>query len=191
MTDFKAPITYSTGFVADPDAAFKALWEELAWTRRDKVPRREYYANDAGAVYAYGNPEFAREYHPQPWHPVMRELQEKLTALTGHKFEACFLNGYEDQSDFLGWHADDSPEMDPKRPIAIISLGVEREIWFRPQEDKLAVEKVKLGHGSLCLMAAGMQAPGGWYHRIPKASFLCGPRISLTFRGYVDPKEAA
>lgn len=26
-----------------------------------------------------------------------------------------------------------------------------------------------------------------WYHRIPKSPTPCGPRISLTFRGYVAP----
>lgn len=182
-----APVEYVEGFVADPNAAFKALWTELDWQRRDKVPRREYYANDAGAPYAYGDPRYARQYLPQAWHPVMRELQAKLQAETGHIFEACFLNGYENQSDFLGWHADDSPEMDPKRPIAIISLGAEREIWFRPQDNKEAVERLKLAHGSICIMKPGMQEPGGWYHRIPKASFMCGERISLTFRGYVPP----
>ncbi len=38
-------------------------------------------------------------------------------------------------------------------------------------------------NGSLCLMHAKMQET--WQHRIPKASFSCGERISLTYRGYV------
>lgn len=104
-------------------------------------------------------------------------------------FEVCFLNRYLDQSDHLGWHADDSPEMDDARPIAVISLGVEREIWFRPipvkGEPPQEVSKVRLGHGSLFLMHPGMQETH--QHRIPKASSLCGERISLTFRGYTEP----
>ena len=183
----KAPISYEPSFVANPAEAFRALWEELQWERRGTTPRREYYANDVPVPYQYGKDVGVRQYLPKPWHPVMLTLREQLEAHTGTRFEVCFLNGYQDQSDSLGWHADDSPEMDPKRPIAIISLGAEREIWFRPQDDKLAVDKLKLGDGSLCLMNAGMQMPGGWYHRIPKAGFVCGPRISLTFRGYVDP----
>ena len=95
------------------------------------------------------------------------------------------MNRYLNQRDHLGWHADDSPEMDDERPIASISLGVEREIWFKPKDgDASTVEKVKLGNGSLCLMGAGMQKE--FLHRIPKAGFLCGERISLTFRGYVS-----
>ncbi len=64
-----------------------------------------------------------------------------------------------------------------------MSLGVEREIWFQPNPKNGTVQKLTLGHGSLCLMAPGMQDT--WQHRIPKASFTCGERISLTYRGYV------
>jgi alkylated DNA repair dioxygenase AlkB len=73
--------------------------------------------------------------------------------------------------------------MDDKRPIATISLGVEREIWFRPN-NSTDITKVLLGNGSLCLMLPGMQETH--QHRIPKAPFHCGERISLTFRGYIN-----
>jgi alkylated DNA repair dioxygenase AlkB len=179
-----APLTYVPGFVALPDAAFDILRENLAWERRGATPRREYYCNDAGVPYSYGKAEYAREYLPQAWHPVLRMLQTKVQALTNTAFEVCFLNGYENSRDQLGWHADNSISMDDKRPIAILSLGAEREIWFRPTGSRNLdeVEKLKLRHGSLCLMAAGMQDTHE--HRIPKAGFECGPRISLTFRGY-------
>lgn len=176
------PITYAPGFVLDADGAFDRLWSELAWERRGATPRREYYSNEVGVPYAYGNPEFSRSYEPQPWHPVMLEIKALLEAHTGTRFEVCFLNGYENSKDSLGWHADDSPEMDDTRPIAIVSLGAEREIMFRPQADRADITKLKLQHGSLCLMHAGMQDTH--YHRIPRAGFDCGPRISLTYRGY-------
>lgn len=72
--------------------------------------------------------------------------------------------------------------MDASRPIAIVSFGVEREIWFRPINSVNEITKLKLQHGSLCVMAPGMQDTH--QHRIPKAGFQCGERISLTFRGY-------
>lgn len=221
------PISYSPNFVDNPYDAFEKLWNELAWERRPGTPRREYYSNDANVPYVYGRGAGEREYLPQVWHPVMLAIREKLEAQTGMRFEVCFLNGYEDQSDHLGWHADDSPEMDDDRPIAIVSLGAEREIWFRAnkaihathchvckaavgeahrdicsvgvgaftQEQAEAlpliqpVDKLKLQHGSLCLMHAGMQDTH--QHRIPKAGFICGKRISLTFRGYVNQETPA
>ena len=176
------PITYIPNFIEDPQAAFDALWSELSWERRGSTPRREYYSNDFGVPYVYGKGAGVREYLPQAWHTRMLSIREQLQNKTGTAFEVCFLNGYEDQSDHLGWHADDSPEMDDNRPIGIVSLGVAREIWFCPQSNPKEVTKLKLEPGSLCLMHAGMQDTH--FHRIPKAGFVCGERISLTFRGY-------
>jgi alkylated DNA repair dioxygenase AlkB len=179
----KPPITYVPNFIANPDEALKTLQAELQWVRRETTPRSEYYINAVPVAYTYGSGRGVRTYEPQPTHPLIQEINKKLVLLTKSEFEVCFLNRYHDQSDHLGWHADDSPEMDDARPIAIISLGAEREIWFCPQGDTTQVTKVKLEHGSLCLMAPGMQETH--FHRIPKAGFLCGERISLTFRGYV------
>ena len=184
-----APITYRPGFIADPDAAFTTLWNELGWVRHGMVPRREYYANDVDSSYSYGKVEFAREYPPQPWHPLMRDIQAAVEAELGARMEVCFLNGYEHNRDQLGWHADDSPEMDDARPIAIVTLGAERDIMFATKPERENVERLKLQHGSLCIMSAGMQDTH--VHRIPKADRVVGPRISLTFRGYVDPKAGA
>lgn len=121
---------------------------------------------------------------------IRQTIRALVEAQSGSVYEVCFLNGYRDGQDHLGWHADDSPEMDDKRPIAIVSLGARREIYFAPllnsdtpkKPDNTQVEKVWLEHGSLCLMLPGMQDTH--MHRIPKASYQnCGPRVSLTFRG--------
>jgi alkylated DNA repair dioxygenase AlkB len=177
------PITYIPNFIVDPTSSFNSLSNELDWEQRE-APRQEYYSNDFPKPYIYGVGRGQREYLPKPWHTVMLDIRKQLEELTSSTFEVCFLNRYLNQKDQLGWHADDSPEMDDERPIAIISLGVEREIWFREKNNPGAIDKLKLGNGSLCLMHKGMQDT--WQHRIPKASFQCGERISLTFRGYVN-----
>lgn len=177
-----SPVVYTSRFVPDPDDLFNALWNELAWERRGLTPRCEYYCNEIGVPYVYGRGTGKREYRPKPWHPGILSIKSAVQAALGTHFEVAFLNGYENSRDYLGAHADDSPEMDDARPIAIVTLGAEREIWFMPNEDLKSVHKVKLENGSLCVMPAGMQDTHK--HRIPKASFECGPRISLTFRGY-------
>ena len=182
------PFEYIPGFIENPDAVFKVLWTEIDWRRIGQTPRREYYCNDFPKAYTYGKGAGVRTYETQPYHPVMLEMRRKLETLTKTTFEALFLNGYENSRDSLFWHADDSPEMDDARPIAIISLGAEREIWFAPNDDMKDVTKLRLGNGSLCLMAPGMQETHK--HRIPKAGYECGPRISLTFRGYVEVEPA-
>jgi alkylated DNA repair dioxygenase AlkB len=190
MTDL--PITYVPNFIANPDDALRALQTELEWERREDAPRSEYYTNDTGEPYTYGNGTGRRTYLVRPYHAVILDIRKELenyvaTAFPSVKpvFEVCFLNRYLNQSDALGWHADASLEMDDARPIATISLGVEREIWFRPngKENTQNITKLKLGNGSMCLMHPGMQDTH--QHRIPKASFICDERISLTFRGFV------
>lgn len=182
----KAPVEYLPGFVPDPDAVFTAL-KELNYERRDTTPRSEFFASDHPFPYAYGRGRGVRTYMPNPWPPVLLPIRAALEKHTGVVLDVCFVNRYHDQSDHLGWHADDSPEMDDLRPIISVSLGVAREIWFRPVGARglESIEKLLLEHGSVCIMQPHMQE--GWEHRIPKASFHCGERISLVLRGYVMP----
>lgn len=209
------PVIYTPDWLPNHQEVFNRLWGELNWVRVGNTPRREYYCNDVKVPYTYGKGAGVREYAVQPYHDDILNIKAILENEYGCKFEACFLNGYQDGSDHLGWHADDSPEMDDTRPIAIVSLGAVREIWFRKNPDfstksimadlsKIkgnidlgetmssleakhnAVEKISLGSGSLCIMKPGMQDTH--HHRIPKSNLhVCGPRISLTFRGYVEP----
>lgn len=186
-----APIVLHDAAIAEHEMMFNALWQELAWL--DVAgPRLEYYCNDFPVPYTYGRGAGERTYQPQPVHPAIAACRDVVEQLTGARLDVCFLNGYRDGSDQLGWHADDSPEMDPARPIAIVSLGARREIYFRekgPASVTGLAEKVWLPSGSVCIMPAGMQQTH--LHRIPKASYSpCGPRISLTFRGYIDNKIA-
>lgn len=207
------PIVYRPDFLgpATADYFFDTLWKELEWVRLGSTPRREYYCSrmDNPQPYTYGSGAHARTYQPQPLHKCLLTVWSLLEGLSGHRFEVCFLNGYEDGRDHLGWHADDSPEMDDDRPIAIVSLGAEREIWFRESPRKVTLgpgvltfgdtrtkiaslevdvspgvtDRLLLQHGSLCLMQPGMQDTH--QHRIPKSPLHdCGPRISFTFRGY-------
>lgn len=176
-------IEYTPAFVGNPGTMFDAMWNGLAWERRGNTPRREYYCNDLGTPYTYGSGAGVRTYDSKEWTPEILAIRAATEDKLGCKLEVCFLNGYENSRDALGWHSDNSPEMDDDRPIAIVTLGAEREIWFAPMSDMSDVTKVMLGSGSLCVMKPGMQDTHR--HRIPRAGYDCGPRISLTFRGYV------
>lgn len=173
------------------DTIFRDL-KEIAWVRRGQTPRMEYFTSTIGRPYTYGKGAFARTYEPNADVPAITLLTQALKNETGVDYELCFLNRYMDQSEHLGWHSDDSPETDDARPIAILSFGVDREIWFRPKPPQpswspMTVTKLKLTHGSLCVMGPGMQDTH--QHRIPKAGFQCGERISLTFRGAAQPRQ--
>lgn len=188
------PIRYIPNFIKDPDRVFRVLRDELPWIRRDKTPRHEVYCHDdLEAGYVYGKREGERLYMPGPYHPLLMDIRLQTEAELGTILEACFLNWYKDKRDHLGYHADNSPLIDPKRPIAVLTFledgekGVARELWMRKIDPRssgsLPDAKQKLGHGSLLVMGAGMQQT--WEHRIPKSDVECGARISATFRGWL------
>jgi len=177
--------------VDEADAAFNELWDDLNWERRRDAPRREFWTNDYSRDYTYGRGMGERTYKAQPCPRLITGIRDRLVADNHAYFEGCFLNGYENSKDWLGWHADDDPSIDHSKPIAIITLyggeGVDtpRVIQFREVFDEDAKEfgpvtSLELEHGSLCLMPPGFQFTH--HHRIPKAGFDCRQRISLTFR---------
>lgn len=187
MTDYKSPIIYIPDFVDTLADAYYDFFLNIEWDERTNA-RREAFYSTVGKDYTYGSGDFARTYTPRPMHenPVLVHLSDLATDIFAYDtvpFELCFLNRYENERQQLGWHADDDTAIDHSRPIAVISLGAERELWVKPiggtHDD---VEKIRLAHGSLLLMLPGMQQTH--YHRIPKHDRPCGPRISLTYRGY-------
>lgn len=191
-----APIKYMPG-VFDADLVDQ-LWEDIAWEKRDDAPRYECWMNDYGDPYTYGSGEHARTYQPlERWEPSADNIRNALNMRGMAQYDCCFINGYINGRQHLGWHADDSPEMDMGHPIAVVSFGAEREIWLRKRMTRtdphdafrdwsnIPDEKITLGNGSILIMEAGMQRD--WQHRIPKSPLgeNCGKRISFTFRKLV------
>lgn len=182
------PITYQKSMFPNDSVLLDTLWSELEWL--DVAgPRLEYYCNDVNVPYVYCRGAGQRLYQPQKPHSAIQHIRDVVESIVKCKMDVCFLNGYRDGSDHLGWHADDSPEMDPERPIVIVSLGAKREIYFRDMTttppDVPEVTKLLLESGSICIMHPGMQQTH--QHKIPKAFYSpCGRRISLTFRGYKE-----
>jgi len=124
-----------------------------------------------------------RTYEPNTPLDIVDAYREMLEETIGVFYEGCFLNRYNTQKDWLGWHSDDDKGIDHSHPICVISLGQEREINWKKIGEKGydCINSQMLGEGSLFVMPAGMQQTH--YHRIPKMSFPSPrPRISLTFR---------
>jgi alkylated DNA repair dioxygenase AlkB len=161
------------------------LRDEIAWWKRTET-RMEYFMADSKLSYSYGEGRGVREYFSEPYHPIVKQLQDKLNTEFGAAYNVCFLNRYDNQKNHLGWHADDSAAVDMDHPIAVVSVGAEREIWVR-ENGAVGVTPMKdrylLRSNSLFIMPAGYQATH--QHRIPKCDRECGMRISLTFRRYV------
>lgn len=174
------PISYSPGrWPCNPQNIFDALLAEVPWVNVTEAREECFMAGVQGLPYTYGGGIGARTYHSTPWTPTVEWIHEDIGAsiLT----DVCFLNLYRTERNALGWHADDSPEVDQRSPIFVVSFGETRDIWFRPRGHKGGhTHKQTLEPGSILTMLPGMQ--GTWDHRIPKNPAACGPRISLTFR---------
>lgn len=163
---------------ATADAEFDRLWNTLDWERRPDAPRREYWQNDRDADYTYGRGAGLRTYEARPWDDSARAWMVRLNDEHGFALDCCFMNGYSDGSDWLGWHADLGT--DAAQPVISLSLGGERDIEIRDNERTFS-KRYRLEHGSVFIMPPGMQQ--SFEHRIPKAGFVVAPRISLTYRG--------
>jgi len=167
---------------------FDTLMNKVPWANRD-APRDECFMSLTPLEYTYGK-GFTRTYSSINMIDEVKEIMEKINLEFKTEYDICFLNFYKSEKEHLGWHADDSPEMDENHPIGVISFGAERYIWCKekgvtgniPDEDKYL-----LGDGSLFTMPAGFQKD--YLHKIPKNDKPCGGRISLTFRKYFAIKN--
>lgn len=191
-----AGVIYQANFLKVGEQTALQLFEDMPW--EDRTPaRRECFFNQRQTEYTYGTGEGQRTYvpvaedHPTPARHFIDWVRSRISLKLfpdfekpGHApvFEACFVNGYADKKQHLGWHADDSELINHEHPIVVVSLGSRREIWWRekaPGNDSLIFTQW-LENSSMFIMPAGMQQTHE--HRIPKADAERGPRISLTFR---------
>jgi alkylated DNA repair dioxygenase AlkB len=160
--------------------------------------RLECFMSARTETYTYGEGRGVRTYTPVPYSPLVADIQRQLnrdglereTLDDVYMYNVCFLNRYDNAAMQLGWHSDDSPGMDHEHPIAVVSFGQPREIWWREKGQTGVIpadQRQLLEHGSIFVMPAGMQRTH--QHRIPKGDKPMGLRVSLTYRHY-DPEEA-
>lgn len=158
----------------------------LPWLDKTEA-RKEFFMAIKPTIYQYGKGNGVREYHSEPISNEVIAILHKLNLDFGTAYEACFYNRYDTERQAIGWHADTfSPNVDDDHPIAVISLGAVREIWWKKQDYKgpiPASNRQKLGLGSLFIMPKGMQQQ--YFHKIPRNDSPCGIRISLTFRKFL------
>ena len=107
-------------------------------------------------------------------------MRDLLQQQLGVRFNSLLLNRYRDGADRMGWHADDEAELDDQAPIASLSLGVARDLRFRPRRGTEAAFAVNLADGDLLVMDPPSQ--NHWQHALPPRARVVAERINLTFR---------
>ncbi|MBD3944522.1 alpha-ketoglutarate-dependent dioxygenase AlkB [Nocardioides ganghwensis] len=162
-------------WLADPDAVFSALVEEVPW----RAERREMYDSVVDV------PRLVHTYlagAPLP-HPA---LVEARTALSRHYLPelgepfvtagCCF---YRDGRDSVAWHGDTIGRgRTADTMVAIVSVGDPRRLLLRPRGGGSSIA-LTMGHGDLVVMGGSCQRT--WEHAVPKVAHA-GPRISVQFR---------
>ena len=171
-------------WVEDADRQLSRLQQEIPWRqeaiilfgRSRPMPRLTCWVADDGCTYRYSG--LANE--PQPWSAALLEIRKALETTLGWRFNSVLLNRYRDGADRMGWHADDEAELDDQAPIASLSLGVARDLRFRPRRGTEAAFAVNLADGDLLVMDPPSQ--NHWQHALPPRARVVAERINLTFR---------
>lgn len=167
----------------EADRWFNVLFQTIPW-RPDEVimfgkrivtKRLMAWYGDPGKDYRYSG--IRRE--ALPWTDELLVLRKKSEEIAGTDFNSCLCNLYHDGTESMGWHRDNEPELDPKQPIASLSLGAERKFKFRHRTTDERID-LMLGNGSLLLMHPPAQE--FWDHQLPAMKKILLPRINLTFR---------
>lgn len=182
----EAEIFYMANFLSAPQAYkfFNILLKELSWEQHYiKLFGKTHPQPRLSALYAENDDSYTYSgltLQPLKFHPVLKELQEKLAEVSEIKFTHCLANLYRDGKDSMGLHADDEKELGNNPVIASISLGANRKFRLKHQENKTEKLDLTLEHGSLLLMQGTTQHY--WKHELPRTRKPVGPRINLTFR---------
>lgn len=154
-------------------------WEQLIGRFQQPFPRLTAYYADEGVDYAYSGVI----HHGEGWPDVLQEIKDRIEPEAETTFNSVLLNLYRDQTDSMGYHADDEPELGPNPIVGSISFGAARRFLLKHNETK-ELRQYDLVRGSMLIMAGTLQHH--WKHAVPRTSQARGERINLTFRTIHD-----
>jgi alkylated DNA repair dioxygenase AlkB len=154
------------------------LWEQehlVLYGKNVAVPRKVAFYGDVRVHYIYSK----RLHHALSWLPELIEIKEALTRRLSLMFNSVLCNYYRNGEDYMGWHADNEPELGINPIIASLSLGATRKFVLRHRQTHQKITMM-LAHGDLLIMQDTCQID--WQHALPKSRGCVSPRINLTFR---------
>ena len=165
------------------DKLLETLLERNQWEREIfkiygksiSAPRLTSWFSDPMVSYRYSG----KKRIGKPFTPELFQLRQILNARLNVHFNFVLANFYRDGKDYVGWHADDEPDLGSRPLIASISLGESRRFRVRHNSRKVT-ESIDLVHGSLLIMRG--QSHSHFKHCLAKTKRLVNSRINLTFR---------
>lgn len=173
---------------AESERLYQRLLREQNWPdnrytvagRQFTLPRLQTWHADPGIVYSYSN----NLLQTRPWTPLLYAIRAKIEGLLSYRFNSVLVNLYRNGEDYVGWHADNEPELGDRPFIASLTFGAERQFAFRHKQS-FEQGQVLLRSGSLLVMQPDFQHH--WLHSIPMQKNVSRERINLTFRKVLAP----
>lgn len=163
-------------WIEDPDTLLHSLQQHTQWHseyltlfgKRIKVPRQVAWQGDAGCSYRYSGVDHVAS----GWSPVLSALRDQLSSHYQQPFNFVLLNHYRSGADYMGWHADDEPEL--VGDVCSVSLGATRRLLLQLPDGSR--EGFDLPHGS------ALRIPRHWRHSLARTRRPVAARINLSFR---------
>jgi len=171
----------------ESERLYQRLLKEQNWPdnryavagRQFVLPRLQTWHADLGIVYSYSN----NLLQTRPWTPLLSGIRSKVEALLNYRFNSVLVNLYRTGEDYVGWHADNEPELGSRPFIASLTFGAERPFAFHHKKSSVQ-GRLLLRSGSLLVMRPDFQHH--WLHSVPIEKSLTQGRINLTFRKVVS-----
>ncbi|MFP4207525.1 MAG: alpha-ketoglutarate-dependent dioxygenase AlkB family protein [Wenzhouxiangella sp.] len=184
-----APAGYMTYWPAaalglPADRIFARLRTNLDWQQQPvrlfgrsiPQPRMTAFHGDPGVVYRYSGLSL----NACRWSDELDQLRHLVQECSGERFNSVLCNLYRDGRDYMGWHADDEPELGPDPVVASLSFGAHRRFLLKRRDGSGDRLELILESGSLLIMGGDLQRH--WLHQLPRALRVRSARINLTFR---------
>ena len=167
----------------------KIKWPERSFKKNSKTFHTGLRANqnygDEGITYELnfggynGRPKHTTVRKVLPWNelPGLTVLRDRVTKITGQKFNYCVILRYPSGNVEIHPHRD----RETKSTIAGVSFGETRTLrMLPPYYSKEENIDIQLNNGSLYVL--NHPTNDFWKHSIPKEPDMKGIRISVTFR---------
>jgi alkylated DNA repair dioxygenase AlkB len=172
----------------DCERIYQRLLREQNWPsnryivagRQFTLPRLQTWHADPGIKYSYSN----NLLETRAWTFLLSDIRAKVELCLDFSFNSVLVNWYRNGEDYVGWHADNEPELGEKPFIVSLTFGAERLFEFRHRKS-LECGQILLRSGTLLIMQPDFQHH--WHHSVPIDKTVKEGRINLTFRK-VTPK---
>ncbi len=160
-------------FLPEAEELFVELQNSVQWDTRMAAR----YTASFGTPYNYSQ----MTYEARPMHQLLVPISDKLHEKLNIQFNNCLLNYYMTGESSMGFHSDDTSNLQPETGVAIVSLGSTRGITYRSKLNHEIKHTFRLQSGSMLYMDSAVQEK--WMHAVKKEK-EAGPRISLTWRAF-------